>query len=86
MGDAGTPVISASPLTMECSVADVYDFPGFESLICTIDATYVEEKHLNETEKIDYHTLKPALFAFLPYGYLKTGDVMGTCLSFKKRS
>ena len=84
LGDAGAPVIRASPLTMECSVADVYDTPGFESFICTIDNTYVAEEQLNERGKVDYDSLKPVLFEFPTYQYLSTGDVIGKCLSFKK--
>ncbi len=84
LGDAGAPVIRRSPLTIECSVADVYNTPGFESFICTIDNTYVAEEHLNEKGKVDYETLKPVLFEFPTYQYLKTGEVIGKCLSFKK--
>ncbi len=84
LGEAGAPVIGKSPLTMECSVADVYNTKGFESFICTIDNTYVDEKHLNESGKIDYRSLKPVLFEFPTYEYLRTGDVIGKCLSFKK--
>lgn len=84
LGEAGTPIIHKAPLTMECSVADVYNTQGFESFICSIDNTYVEEEHLNEAGKINYHTLKPVLFEFPTYEYLKTGDVIGKCLSFKK--
>ena len=29
MGDAGTPIITDSPLTMECSVEDIYETPNF---------------------------------------------------------
>ena len=54
MGEAGTPVIRKAPLTMECSVADIYN------------------------------TLKPVLFEMPAYTYLKTGEVLGKCLSFKK--
>ena len=45
-------------------MVDVYNTPGFESFICTIDNTYVEEEHLNEAGKINYQTLKPVLFEF----------------------
>lgn len=83
-GEHGTPIIERAPLTVECTVADVYNTKGFESFICTIDATYVEEKHLNEQGKVDYNTLKPVLFEFPTYSYLKTGDILGKCLSFKK--
>lgn len=84
MGENDTPIIKASPLTMECTVTDVYNTQGFESFICTIDATYVAEEHLNDEGKINYHTLKPVLFEMPTYEYLKTGDVAGKCLSFKK--
>lgn len=86
MGENGAPVIKEAPLTMECTVTDVYNTQGFESFICTIDATYVEEKHLNEQGKINYHTLKPMLFEMPTYEYLRTGDVAGKCLSFKENA
>lgn len=82
-GEAGTPIIKKSPLVMECTVVDEYHSSGFESFICTISNTYVEEEHLDETGKINYHTLKPVLFEFPTYEYLKTGEVIGKCLSFK---
>lgn len=84
IGENGTPIINKAPLTMVCTVADIYETKGFESFICTIDATYVEEKYLNEDGKPDYHTMKPVLFQFPTYEYLNTGDVLGKCLSFKK--
>ena len=84
LGEAGTPIIRKAPLTMECSVVDVYNTQGFESFICSIDNTYVEEEHLNEAGKINYHALKPVLFEFPTYEYLKTGDVIGKYLSFKE--
>ncbi|CVI67138.1 Flavoredoxin [Clostridiales bacterium CHKCI001] len=84
MGNNGTPIITKAPLTMECSVVDIYNTQGFESFICTIDNTYVEENYLNENGKINYHTLKPVLFEFPTYEYLQTGNVIGKCLSFKK--
>ncbi len=48
-----------------------------------ISNTYVEEEHLDEAGTINYNTLKPILFEFLTYEYLKTGEVIGKCLSFK---
>ena len=83
LGEDGAPITRKAPLTMECSVEDVYNTPGFESFICTIDNTYVEEEHLNEAGKINYQTLKLVLFEFPTYEYLKTGEVLGKCLSFK---
>ena len=84
IADNGAPIISDAPLTMACSVKDVYETPGFESFACAIDATYVEERGLDDKNKIDYNALKPVLFDFPRYEYLKTGDVLGPCLSFKK--
>lgn len=86
VGDAGTPIIEAAPLTMECTVVDVYNSPNFESFICTIDNTCVEEKCLNVEGKIDYRIMKPVLFEFPTYEYLQTGDVLGKCLSFKNNN
>ena len=84
MGESKTPVIKKSPLVMECTVVDVYITKGFESFICSIDSTLVEEACLNEDGKIDYSKLKPVLFEFPTYEYLETGDVLGKCLSFKE--
>ncbi len=84
LGEAGTPIIRESPLTMECRVVDIYNTPGFESFICAIDNTYVDEMNLNEKGKVDYGALKPVLFEFPTYQYLRTGKVIGRCLSFKK--
>ncbi len=83
--DNGAPVITESPLSIACTAEDIYITKGFESFICTIDATLVDEKYLNEAGKIDYRNLKPVLFEFPTYEYLKTGDVLGKCLSFKKQ-
>ncbi len=84
LGDACAPIIRDAPLTMECSVVDVYNTPGFESFICSIDNTYVAEECLNAEGKVDYDALKPVLFEFPTYQYLRTGEVIGKCLSFKK--
>lgn len=84
IGENGNPIIKNAPLALECTVTDIYNTQGFESFICTIDSTYVEEKHLNDKGKINYGTLKPVLFEFPTYEYLRTGDVIGKCLSFKK--
>lgn len=62
---------------------DIYNSKGFESFICTIDSTLVEESCLDEAGKIDYRKLKPILFEFPTYEYLQTGEVLGKCLSFK---
>ena len=84
LDDAGVPVITQSPVTMVCSVEDVYNTKGFESFICTIDATYAEESVLNGAGKIDYRALRPVLFEMPTYEYLRTGDVIGKCMSIGK--
>jgi len=80
-----TPAVTGSPLVMECRIADEYSTPGFESFICSINGTSVEKGHLNEEGKSNYHTRKPVLFEFPTYEYLKTGEVIGRCLSFKEQ-
>ena len=60
--------------------------PNFESFICTIDGTYVEEDCRNGDGKIDYGTMKPVLFDFPVYEYLRTGDAVSyTHLDVYKR-
>lgn len=82
ISDEGMPMIAQAPVVMECSVEDIYETKGFESFICTIDNTYAEEKVLTDDGKLDYRTLKPVLFEMPTYEYLKTGDVIGKCMSF----
>lgn len=84
LGEAGTPMICQSPLTLECNVVDIYDTLNFENFICTVDGTYVAEEYLDGEGKVNYDTLKPVLFEFPTYQYLRTGEVIGKCLSFKK--
>ena len=85
LDEAGVPMIADAPVTMVCSLEDIYQTPGFESFICTIDTTYAEESVLNETGKLDYHILKPVLFEMPTYEYLRTGNVVGKCMSFGMR-
>lgn len=82
--DGGVPVISQAPVVMECSVEDIYETKGFDNFICTIDNTYAEENVLTENGKLDYRTLKPVLFEMPTYEYLKTGEVIGKCMSLGK--
>ena len=84
-GEGGAPVISAAPVSMACTVDDIYESPGFESFICKISAAYAEESVLTESGKINYHVLKPVLFEIPTYEYLKTGAVIGRCMQISKR-
>ena len=81
---AGVPMITDAPVVMECSVEDIYETKGFDNFICTIDNTYAEETVLTGEGKLDYRALKPVLFEMPTYEYLKTGDVIGKCMSFGK--
>lgn len=84
ISEAGVPMITDAPVVMECSVEDIYETKGFDNFICTIDNTCAEEKVLNGEGKLDYRVLKPVLFEMPTYEYLKTGDVIGKCMSFGK--
>ena len=84
--DAGAPMNSQAPVVIDCSVEDIYETTGFESFICTIDNTFAEEEVLMPEGKIDYRVLKPVLFEMPTYEYLRTGDVIGKCMSFGKES
>ena len=54
VSDNGVPVINDSPLVIEGSVVDIYEYQNFDNFILKIENTYVDEKNLNEQGKIDY--------------------------------
>lgn len=85
IGENGSPVIDASPLTMECEVVDIYDTDGFDNFICTVVNTYAAPDVLDDAGKLDYTKLKPVLFEFPTYSYLATGEVIGKCLNLDKQ-
>ena len=85
VGENGAPILSEAPVSMACTVEDTYCTPGFESFICTIAATYADESVLTEDGKLNYHVLKPVLFEMPTYEYLRTGEVIGKCMSFGKQ-
>ena len=39
---------------------------------------------MNENNKIDYAKLKPVLFEMPTYEYLRTGEIIGKCMTFGK--
>ena len=84
-GENGTPVIDASPLTMECDVVDIYETEGFDNFICSITNTYAASDVLDDKGKLDYTRLKPVLFEFPTYSYLATGEIIGKCLNLDKQ-
>lgn len=80
----GTPVIDASPLTMECDVVDIYKTEGFDNFICSVVNTYAAPEVLDADGKPDYTRLKPVLFDFTTYSYIATGEIIGKCLNLDK--
>ena len=84
-GENGTPVIDASPLTMECNVVDIYETEGFDNFICSVVNTYATPAVLDDTGKLDYTQLKPVLFEFPTYSYIATGEIIGKCLNLDKQ-
>ncbi len=84
MGEAGAPVITASPLVMECSVLDNYKTETFDNFILKIENTYAEEAVVDEDGKLNYEALKPVLFEMPTYQYLATGKVLGKCTTIGK--
>ena len=83
-GENGTPVIDASPLTMECDVVDIYETEGFDNFVCSIANTYAAPDVLDDSGKLDYARLKPVLFEFPTYSYLATGEIIAICLYLDK--
>lgn len=86
IGENGTPIIDASPLTMECDVVDIQESEGFDNFICTIANTYASPEVLTQDGKLDYTRLKPVLFEFPTYSYLATGEVIGKCLNLNSET
>lgn len=84
-GENGTPIIDASPLTMECDVVDIYKSDGFDNFICSIANTYAAPDVLDADGKLDYTRLKPVLFEFPTYSYIATGEIIGKCRNLDKQ-
>lgn len=84
-GENGTPVIDASPLTMECNVEDIFETEGFDNFICSIANTYAAPEVLDSEGKLDYTQLEPVLFEFPTYSYIATGEIIGKCLNLDKQ-
>lgn len=83
-GEHGTPVIDASPLTMECNVEDIYETEGFDNFVCSVVNTYAAPEVLDDNGNLDYTRLKPVLFEFPTYSYIATGEIIGKCLNLDK--
>ena len=53
IADGGVPIVDAAPVSMACTVEDVYKTEGFESFICKIAATYAEESVLDDSGRLE---------------------------------
>lgn len=82
-GAAGTPVIDASPLVMECEVVDNYESGGFDNFVCTVTNTYADPTILDAGGRIDYDAFRPVLFDYPTYTYRATGGPIGRCLALE---
>ena len=85
IAEGGVPIIDEAPVSMACTVDDIYKTEGFESFICKIAATYAEETVLDKKGRLDYTALKPVLFEMPTYQYLRTGDVIAPCMSLNQK-
>lgn len=79
IGEGGTPVIDAAPVTMECDVVETLEMEGFDNFICAISNTHVAPQALDEQGRIDYTKLDLVLFEMPTYSYLAMGGMIGKC-------
>ena len=84
IGDHGNPMITASPITMECTVEHIYKTPGFDNFICTVDAAYAESSCIGADGVVDFAKVDPVLFEFPGYNYVSMGKVLGKGKTFAK--
>lgn len=76
VGKTGAPIIDASPLSMDCTVDDIYEARGFDNFVLKIESTYVDESAVNPNGTIDYGKVSPLLFA-AGSPYLTVGPAVG---------
>ena len=77
-GSTGVPLVDDAPVSMECSLLDIYDANGCYLLICKVENTWAREELLTPQGKLDYEVFKPVLFE-PGFRYLRTGDVICRC-------
>ncbi len=84
LGDHGLPIITVSPISMECTVESIYNTPGFDNFICTVDSAYAEKECLNSEGEVDFGKAATVLFEFPGYNYISMGKVLGKGKTFAK--
>jgi flavin reductase (DIM6/NTAB) family NADH-FMN oxidoreductase RutF len=67
------PMIAECPISMECKLTKVVDFPKHDIFIGEIVATYAEETVLTDGV-VDYSKVQPFFFTMTDNGYWKLGE------------
>lgn len=78
------PLIQNCPLSMECSLHDIYELKTHDVFIGEIVATYVDEAVLTDG-KVDLAKVKPLLFDMSSLQYWSLGQAMGKCWNVGKQ-
>lgn len=78
------PMIRECPVCMECSLAQIVDFPAHDVFIGEIVQTYVQESVLHEGN-IDISKVRPLLFDMNSKKYWALGRELGNCWSVGKQ-
>jgi flavin reductase (DIM6/NTAB) family NADH-FMN oxidoreductase RutF len=75
----GAPLITKSPISMECEIVEIFETATHDNFIVKPVNTYVSEEVLSENGKIDYEKVKPVLFEMSNRQYLSLGHVIAKC-------
>jgi len=78
------PIIQDCPLSMECSLFDIYDLETHDVFIGEIAATYADEAILTD-DKVDISKVKPLLFDMSSMKYWSLGQPIGNCWNIGKQ-
>ena len=74
-GEIGCPILSDSPLVLECRVTDVIPLGSHDMFLADILAVYVEDRLLDESGKL--HLEKADLCAYAHGDYYALGKILG---------
>ncbi len=74
-GEVSCPIISESPLSLECRVTDIIELGSHHMFLADIVATNVDEKLLDESGKL--HFERAGLLAFAHGEYFEIGKKIG---------
>ncbi len=79
------PMIEACPVTMECRLHSVVDFPTHDIFVGEIVRTYADEAVQDGDRKIDVTKVKPLLFDMSSVQYFSLGQPLGGCWNVGKQ-